>query len=186
MLFSPKTAAPSALFPTTSTAKVQAALEHIPADLPYEDWVRVLSALHSENLRDLAHSWSSGDLRYKYEEVEEKWASFNSEKDTRVGIGTLFHISKQYRDTLSWPEPIPLPSGLSRVAAYDENLLPEVLRDFVSDIAERMQCPPDFPAISVLVSIAALIGRRCGINPKQKDDWLVVPNLWGALLAGRL
>jgi hypothetical protein len=28
----------------------------------------------------------------------------------------------------------------------------------------------------------SLIGRRAGILPKRRDDWLVVPNLWGAVV----
>jgi len=79
-----------------------------------------------------------------------------------------------------WPGPIALPAGLLPVSAFDGNLLPDSLRPYVMDVAERMQCPPDFPAIAVIVSLATLVGRNCGINPKAHDDWLVVPNLWGA------
>jgi len=81
-----------------------------------------------------------------------------------------------------WPDPVSLPSGLAPVNDFDAELLPEALRSFVTDIAERMQCPPDFPAVTVMVSLGALIGRRCGIHPKRKDDWLAVPNLWGAIV----
>ena len=35
-----------------------------------------------------------------------------------------------------------------------------------------------------LVALAALIGRKVAIFPKQHDDWLVVANLW-AVLVGR-
>ena len=78
-----------------------------------------------------------------------------------------------------WPEPTPLPDGLPPVAPFDYELLPPVLRRRVGDIAERMQCPPDFPAVAVMVMLSSLIGRRCGIAPKRADDWTVVPNLWG-------
>jgi len=81
-----------------------------------------------------------------------------------------------------WPDPVSLPSGLAPVNAFDGELLPEALRGFVADIAERMQCPPDFPAVTVLTCLGALIGKRCGIHPKRKDDWLAVPNLWGAIV----
>jgi len=81
-----------------------------------------------------------------------------------------------------WPDPVSLPSGLAPVNAFDVELLPEALRGFVTDIADRMQCPPDFPAVTVMVSLGALIGRRCGLHPKRKDDWLAVPNLWGAIV----
>lgn len=79
----------------------------------------------------------------------------------------------------NWPAPQPLPNGLPPVQAFDFDLLPPVLRRRVEDVSERMQCPPDFPAIAVMVMAASLIGRRCGIAPKRADDWTVVPNLWG-------
>jgi hypothetical protein len=79
----------------------------------------------------------------------------------------------------SWPEPTPLPDGLPPVASFDYELLPPILRRRVEDIAERMQCPPDFPAVALMVMLSSLIGRRCGIAPKRADDWTVVPNLWG-------
>jgi hypothetical protein len=28
----------------------------------------------------------------------------------------------------------------------------------------------------------SLIGRKLGIHPKRQDDWLAVPNLWGAVV----
>jgi putative DNA primase/helicase len=52
----------------------------------------------------------------------------------------------------------------------------------VADVAERMQCPPDFPAVAVMVALAGVVGKKIGIRPKRHDDWLVVPNLWGAVI----
>jgi len=46
-----------------------------------------------------------------------------------------------------------------------------------------MQCPFEFAAVAAMVIAAAVIGAGCGIKPKQKDDWLVVPNLWGGIVA---
>ncbi len=45
-----------------------------------------------------------------------------------------------------------------------------------------MQCPSEYPAAAVLVALSAIIGRQLGIRPKRLDDWLVVPNLWGAVI----
>lgn len=81
-----------------------------------------------------------------------------------------------------WPDPEPLPGGLPPVAQFNQIMLPELLRQWISDIAERMQCPPDYPAIAAMVALAAVVGRRVGIRPKRRDDWLVVPNLWGAVI----
>ena len=50
------------------------------------------------------------------------------------------------------------------------------------DIAERMQIPPDFSAAALFVILGSLIGRKLGIYPKQMDNWIVVPNLWGAVI----
>ena len=169
-------------FLTADRGRVETALKSIPPDLSYNDWVCVLAALHSEGLEDLAHSWSAGDPRYNPKEVDRKWASFDAGKPFGVTIGSLFHLSDIYLDAGSWSEPIPLSSGLAPVEKYNSDMLPEVLRDYVDDIAERMQCPADFPAVSILVSLATLIGRRCGIYPKRKDDWLVIPNLWGVVV----
>ena len=81
-----------------------------------------------------------------------------------------------------WPEPTPLPSALPPVDPFDAELLPVALRAWVMDIAHRMQCPPDFPAVAALVALSGLIGARAVIQPKERDDWQVVPNLWGAVV----
>jgi hypothetical protein len=83
-----------------------------------------------------------------------------------------------------WPEPQPLPNTLKPVAPFDPLLLPGALRPWVSDIAERMQCPPDFPAVGAMVALSSVIGRKVCIAPKQHDDWRVIPNLWG-MIVGR-
>ena len=82
----------------------------------------------------------------------------------------------------AWPDPTPLPDGLPAVMAFDEELMPVALRGCVMDIAERMQCPPDFTAVGTLVALSSLIGARAVAKPKAHDDWLVVPNLWGAIV----
>ena len=46
-----------------------------------------------------------------------------------------------------------------------------------------MPCPPDFIAAAALVALGAVIGVRCAIRPKSQDDWLVIPNLWGSIVA---
>jgi putative DNA primase/helicase len=82
----------------------------------------------------------------------------------------------------AWPEPTPLPNALPPVDAFDAELLPVTLRAWVMDIAHRMQCPADFPAVAALVALSSLIGARAVVQPKARDDWQVVPNLWGAVV----
>lgn len=82
-----------------------------------------------------------------------------------------------------WPDPQPIPSGLLPVPAFSFDLLPESLRPFVQDITERMQCPPEFPAVAIMVALSIVIGRKAVIRPKRHDDWEVTPNLWGMSVA---
>lgn len=76
----------------------------------------------------------------------------------------------------------PLPEGLPPAMSWDDELLPESLRGYVRDVADRTQCPPDFVAVSLIVAISATVGRKRTIHPKQRDDWEVVPNQWGCII----
>ncbi len=82
-----------------------------------------------------------------------------------------------------WPEPVEVKPSLPPVDPFDYRLLPPVFRAWVKDIAERMQCPPDFLAVGALVTVGALVGNRIAVQPKRRDfGWIEVPNLWGAVV----
>lgn len=83
---------------------------------------------------------------------------------------------------ISWPDPLPLDNPLPDVLPFDPELLPCSLKNRIIDIAERMQCPIDFPAVATMIALAGVVGRKIGIRPKRFDDWTVIPNLWGALI----
>lgn len=86
---------------------------------------------------------------------------------------------KVVADTSMLPEPLPsLPSVLS----FDYDYLPDGLRGYVKDISERMQCPPDFAAVAVMVMMSSIIGRKVGLRPMKRNDWTVIVNLWGAVV----
>jgi Protein of unknown function (DUF3987) len=83
-----------------------------------------------------------------------------------------------------WPAPQPLHRALLPVEPFKEDLLPESLRPFAVDIAERMQVPLDFPGVTTVLCLAGAVNRRATIQPKAYDTgWVVVPNLWGGLVA---
>ena len=82
-----------------------------------------------------------------------------------------------------WPAPKPIVAELKPVPAFDsDTLLPDALRPWIMDEAERMPCPPEFIASAALVALSSIIGARCAIKPKARDSWLIVPNLWGAIV----
>lgn len=86
-------------------------------------------------------------------------------------------------DVVGWPEAHPIADDLPPVPSFDLALLPDSLRRWIADIAERMQISPDIPAIGAVTALSAAIGRRVQIMPKEHDDWTVVPNLWGMVVA---
>lgn len=84
---------------------------------------------------------------------------------------------------IEWPDPRPIVAELPPAPAFDaKTLLPGVLADYVLDEADRMPCPPGYIAPGLLVAIGAVIGSRCALKPKRRDDWLVTPNLFGGVV----
>jgi putative DNA primase/helicase len=83
-----------------------------------------------------------------------------------------------------WPKPEPLQSELPPVEALSEELLSPSFRPLVRDVSERMQVPMDYPAVVILLCLAGAVNRRATIQPKAQDTgWVVVPNLWGGIIA---
>jgi hypothetical protein len=83
-------------------------------------------------------------------------------------------------DALPQPEPIRI--TLLSVPPLDPDLIPDAFREWIADTAYRMQCPIDFCAVGAIGILAAVVGAGIGIKPKRKDDWLIVPNLWGGVI----
>ncbi len=84
----------------------------------------------------------------------------------------------------TWPEPLPLQRDLPPVEPITDQLLPASFRPLVRDVAERMQTPADYPAVVAVLCLAGVVNRRAMIQPKANDtSWVVVPNLWGGIIA---
>jgi hypothetical protein len=81
-----------------------------------------------------------------------------------------------------WPKPEHIPDGLLPVDPFDLAFLPAGIAPWVEDIATRMQCPLDFVGVSAMVALGSVIGRRVGVRPQRRTDWLEVPNLWGCIV----
>jgi hypothetical protein len=103
-----------------------------------------------------------------------------------LGLASVYAMAQMHgwSDSEPWSAPTLLPVGLPPVMPFTDDLLPVALRPWVMDIAHRMQCPPDFSAVGAIAAISSLIGARAVVQPKQHDNWQVVPNLW-ALIVGR-
>lgn len=100
--------------------------------------------------------------------------------------GIACGIPKRYPHAVEqdWPDPEPLGGELPPVPSFDPDLLPESLRPWVEDVAVRMQVALDFAAVAAITTLAGITNRRALIQPKRNDSsWVVVPNLWGAIVA---
>lgn len=80
--------------------------------------------------------------------------------------------------------PRPLPVELLPVEPFPLLALPDALRPWVSDVCDRMQCPPDFVAVPLIVAASSLAARHVAIRLRRLDDWQEPGNLW-ALIVGR-
>ena len=86
--------------------------------------------------------------------------------------------------TNEWPVPMALEGALPGVQPFSEDLLPTSFRSLVRDVSERMQVPMDYPAVVIVLCLAGIVSRRAIIQPKANDTgWVVVPNLWGGIIA---
>jgi hypothetical protein len=84
---------------------------------------------------------------------------------------------------IEWADLIPFNHKTEEIPSLSPDYIPAILREWVIDIATRMQISYELVTVPAIVAIGALIGRKIRIYPKQHDSWLVTPNLWGAIVA---
>lgn len=104
--------------------------------------------------------------------------------DTAISSAVACESAMGSTDQLAiWLEPKEIKTDLPLAPAFDaKTLLPATLADFVLDEADRMPCSPDYIAAALIVCLGSVIGARCGIKPKRRDDWIVTPNLFGGIV----
>lgn len=79
-------------------------------------------------------------------------------------------------------KPITLPD-LPEVMGLDPAILPDDLRPYLVDSAERTGVPLDFVAVPAFVVIGSLLGRQVGIRPRAKNDWSTFANNYSFIVA---
>ncbi len=100
-----------------------------------------------------------------------------------AGMGLISEYDSD-STTRKWGEPKEIKAELLPVAPFDRAMLPYNLGEYCCDEANRADnMPPDFVAVCTLVALCSVVGARVGIKPKRLDDWTVIPNLWGGIVA---
>jgi putative DNA primase/helicase len=108
---------------TTITPElIRAALTHIPANLPRDEWARLAMAIKSEfpddTGRDLFTEWSASADGFDPKAARSTWHSVKAFGG--VGIGTLLHLAKTHGFTLpktDQPTNPPDPATVARLAS---------------------------------------------------------------------
>lgn len=200
----PRDQIPTTIVAAQVVVELRSALARLRSD-DRDLWIRMGMALRElgDDGRCLWLDWSQTSEKYDPRDAARCWESF---KPNATGYQAVFAEAQRHGwvnpasnaaqsatcgnssagagqvHSEDWPDPLPLPSSLLPVAAFELSLLPDAFRPWVADIAERMQVPPEFVAVPALVGAGAVIGNQIGIRPMREDDWQVVPNLWGCIV----
>ena len=83
-----------------------------------------------------------------------------------------------------WSEPNALPPVTDSVPTMSLQILPDPFAAWNADVAERLSIPVEYVALPAVAAVGSVIGRAASIRPKRRDDWTVVPTLWGANIGG--
>jgi hypothetical protein len=83
--------------PAAALAELRAALSALDPDIPYDEWVRVGQAIHSQGWIEGLDTWSEWSAAGKkwpgHQRMARKWASFNA--DGGVNISTVYYMARQ-------------------------------------------------------------------------------------------
>ncbi len=99
-----------------------------------------------------------------------------------VEIARAFVADNPPKPKLNWQPRQPLALKLSPVPPLHAAMIPEPLRDWIDDNAERIGAPSEYMAAAVTVALASLIGRKIRTRPRAYDDWTTTCNLFGAIV----
>lgn len=178
-----------------------AALSHLDREMEYSDYINVgysIKQQFGEAGFDLFDEFFSTSSKYDAHETAKYWKGLNCKRRT---IRALFHdaLEAGWDGVLESGErwlpmggtlaaatlvpPVPLSASLAPVTPFDPAWLPAPFRLWIADVSERMQCPPEYPAIAALTVLSSVVGRRLCIQPKQHDEGFVeFVNLWGMII----
>lgn len=79
-----------------------------------------------------------------------------------------------------WKTPRAFEPELEPVLPLSKKMLPAAIYGHIFHEARRINnAPPEYVAVSLIVSAAAVIGASASITPKRYDSWSVQQGLWG-------
>lgn len=149
---------------------IAAGLDGGIAEARAADAARERDFLLEEAARELAPLWERKAYEARRDALAAEYGLAGDAIDARVQAVRWMGVTPQKIEAA--PHPVP---------RFDAAvLLPDALRPWIEDAAARMPCPIEYVAAPAIVALGAVIGARCGLKAKARDDWTVTPNLWGA------
>lgn len=116
-------------------------------------------------------------------QIDQALSDFRAKADELLGLAKPLRAA----GTASAPapdellDPLPLPK-LPPVPDFPLDILPDDLRDWVADAADRARFRPEFAAVAGMAALGSVIGRKVGIRLKAHDDWTEFANVWGMVV----
>lgn len=172
----------------TEEDDIRAALDSIPSNCNYLDWVQNGQALHSWNAIagfPIWNAWSSKGSKYKEGECATKWKSFKSLKG--ITIATLFGKAKEYgysskkgaewygkaeqkeeakKEPEEWISPIDLVKTF-HIDEPDFSLLPKILQDISIEIERMTNIPKEMIFAAVIGLAGAALRNKFQLQIKK-------------------
>ncbi|POU13046.1 hypothetical protein C3420_16550 [Acinetobacter sp. ACNIH3] len=120
------------------------------------------------------------DLKIRILGLSEPVNTFSEPNELQEEIDALI-----LKDAIKqWATPKGIKANMFDVKPLMSSMLPSILWNYAYDEALRADnMSIDFVAVCTLVSLSSVIGAKVAVKPKQKDDWTVIPNLWGGIVA---
>ena len=107
---------------------------------------------------------------------------------------TIDQHNKSVFKSVKKPAPAPAAANIeiNELGLFNDELLPVLpvpytalpvsIEVWARDVSNRVGCAPDYLIVCALTVLSSLLGRKLAMKPKQKHDWIVIPNLWGAIV----
>lgn len=88
-----------------------------------------------------------------------------------------------FDSSYTWPPHLEIVDTLPPVRPFPLALLPKHIAAYASDIAERMSCPIEFPAVGLITGLATAIGAQVFIKPEEFGTWMVPAGAWALVVS---
>lgn len=130
---------------------------------------------HLKTYQELA-DWNELDPLDEHPQLEGIQERLNAVMD-------LTDVPTAWQALVEWSKPKEIGTEMRPVPPMEPDMIPPAFRPWARDVSKRASCAIEFVSVGLVIALASIIGRGCSIRPKIRDNWTVIPNLWGMAVA---